>query len=295
MWAVNYSMRILEPFTTFPISPSKKEQRQFPPWCLPVLQSSSQWDWNKQLIPCLLWFSERGKKGNKRPGKTRLGDFWACWVVWLWLANGIILSVGREQCRGFLGIVRAELLWSLGLGHKIHKGVAISKVRLVQPNFGFGLVLVTHYDLRGKSIKSFLPVWTQISFFCVSCGWSLARRKNNVCLFTFWSFANSLVTGGPYRKAKTPFQTPKKPTKEMPPKTTQHVCALDLSFSKLARSVCIFSWWKLKLERFHTLTVAAIRRSWKFSLCCVFFQWVHEGNLTLKEQTVVSLVDFWSV
>lgn len=139
-----------------------------------------------------------------------------------------------------------------------------------------------------------------MSFFCVSCGCSLARRKNDFCLLASCSFANYLVTGGRYSKAKNPLQTPKKPTKTMPPKPLTntvssllyvfHVCALDLSFSKLAYSVCIFSWWKLKLERFHMLTVAATRRSWKFSFWCIFFLWFHKVNLTQKEPSLVSLL-----
>lgn len=197
-------------FTTFHISPSEKEQWQFPPWCHPVLQSSSQWDWDKQLIP-FLWSSGKGTKKEIKGLERRVWGSSVLAGFVLWLVNGIILFVGREQCRAFLGIGRAGLLWSLGLGYlwgKINKGVAVFKVRLVQQSVGFELVLVAHYGLGGKSIKSFLPVWTQISFFCVSCGWSLARRKNNFCLFTFCSFANNLVTGDPYKKAKKSCSNP---------------------------------------------------------------------------------------
>lgn len=81
---------------------------------------------------------------------------------------------------------------SLDLGHswgkkkERKKGAAVSKISLVQQSFGVELVLVTSWSER--KISGFLPVGTQILFFCVTCGYSLAWRKNDFCLLTFCSF-----------------------------------------------------------------------------------------------------------
>lgn len=113
---------------------------------------------------------EEGKKGNKRAGKKRLRiSGLALIVVGSFIANGIILSVGR----GFLGFIGAELLWNhpghgtLEKEKKKKKSVAISKVRLVQQSFCFDLVLVTHHDVRGRKSLVFC-LFAHRSHFSVS-------------------------------------------------------------------------------------------------------------------------------
>lgn len=112
-------------------------------------------------------------------------------MIVICIANGIFLSVGSAQCRIFLSVVRAELLWSQpGFGtlmggkkkKKKKEGSAISKVRLVQQSFEFEFVLVTHYGLRGKSIVFCLD--TGLIFLCQL--WLLFSKEKKQLLLAYF-------------------------------------------------------------------------------------------------------------